>query len=640
MSETCAWLTILQLVFPLLCFLNFAPAISRYGFAWAGLAGIALYEVILLTTPLILGHLEYLHPHVYRAAYVGVAGLLACRGIFCLKPLFKALISIRYRPQWIDPVIVLCLYTFGAIAVYELVRAWKGGPPEFDTIGYHVPRAMLWTWHGNFRPWVTAIWQQLGSAYGGSASLLPSVFLGCGYLSFSWVSVLYGIGAALGVHVIARALGLSGRASLLAMLAFLTFPPTFLRLRGVSSDIAATFPVIAGIAFFMTHASHRVGIFLLVSLTGLGMACKQYVVFSAAFIFLVLSVVYRKRVWKLENVSPALLGGCATLFLLFLSYYPVYVAFGDVVGGAVGRDHSVMGRGFDGMRDSVAYNLNTWLAEPLAALPRAQGEEWFRRLGFSKLNELSTLGPTVEFLPSYNGNDLRSGLVPLIALPWLVMAIPRGRRLLVFFGFLLLVAVQTAPIALNTTGRFVIIPLAAFALLWGFRARTAPLIVAFFIMASFLVSRHHMGMQEYIPTVSAQWIPDRGECPEFSQSVRDDTLLVLTRSLSTDATISTRDGRTKFEYVACPDDDNWPQHLANLRGSYRWFAMYPETGKMTPGPMFDTLYKKNCARKTVTVEQMRGWLTQAGWHFVGLQKCGLDLWAASPAASAPVPPAS
>jgi hypothetical protein len=381
----------------------------------------------------------------------------------------------------------------------------------------------------------------------------------------------------------------------------------------------------------MSHASHRVGVFLLVALVGLGMACKQYVLFSAAFVLLVFAYIYRRRIWTRASIAPAAAGGLVALFFLFLSYYPVYVAFGDVVGGFMGREHSVIGRGFDGMRDSVAFNLISWLAEPLSVLPRSVGLEWFEFLGFSRLCEIATLGRSADFLPQYNGNDLRSGIIPLLALPWLVMALPRGYRIIAFVGFILLVAAQTAPISLNITGRFVIIPLAAFALLWGKRAESRPLIVGLLALTSLLISRDYFGMQEFVPKVTTQWFPERGECPELSGSVGGDTMLLLTRSLSTDAAVSTRDGRTKFEYVSCPDDDDWPRHLQNLRSRYKWFAMYPETGKMTPGPMYETLFKKSCAGKTVTLEQMKGWLIQSGWNFVGRQKCGLDLWSAAPA---------
>ena len=627
MLDNCRWLTVLQLVMPLLCVLNFAPCVARYGFMWAGLAGIALYQVILFTTPLALGMIGSLDQSIFRIVYVGLAAALAIRGLFCVWPLIKAVGKIRYRPQIVDLFICGCFYLFGSILVYELVRAWKWGPSEYDAISYHIPRAMLWSWHGNLVPWATANWQQVGSALGGSASLLPSVFLGCGYLNFSWAGVLYGIGGGFGVFVIARSFGLSGRAACLAMLVFLTFPSTLMRVRGVSSDIAAAFPVIAGFALFRSIENTKKGVIVFLALLGLGMACKQYIFFSGAFVIVVLAVTLRRQLLTKAMIVPACAGAMVALFFLFLSYYEVYAAFGDIAGGSMGRDHSTVAMGFKGVKDSVVYNILAWITEPLSVLERSDGELWFKRLGFVSIYEFFGLPAGIFYLPQYNGHDLRSGVIALVALPWLIGGIAKGYRTLVVVGFLLFVAIQVAPISLNLTGRFLTVPLACFAVFWGLRARTRPILVSLFVIAALLVTRSKLGMAVWVPEVSAQWFPERGECgATLAQSVNKDTLLLLTRSLATDAVVSGREGEIRFEYVSCPDDNNWPALFTRLREQYKWFAMYPDQGKLSPGPKHETTFKRSCGDKTVTLEELRSWLTGAGWHFVGVQKCGIDLW--------------
>jgi hypothetical protein len=298
--------------------------------------------------------------------------------------------------------------------------------------------------------------------------------------------------------------------------------------------------------------------------------------------------------------------------------------------------------GFKGVKDSVVYNILAWITEPLSVLERSDGELWFKRLGFVSIYEFFGLPAGIFYLPQYNGHDLRSGVIALVALPWLIGGIAKGYRTLVVVGFLLFVAIQVAPISLNLTGRFLTVPLACFAVFWGLRARTRPILVSLFVIAALLVTRSKLGMAVWVPEVSAQWFPERGECGATLAPVVDkDTLLLLTRSLATDAVVSGREGKVRFEYVSCPDDNNWPALFTRLREQYKWFAMYPDQGKLSPGPKHETRFKRSCGDKTVTLEQLQGWLAEAGWHFVGLQKCGIDLWTTnSENVAAPVVPSS
>lgn len=630
MSETCYWLTLFQLALPILCVLNFSRSIKRYGFIWAGLAGLTLYQVINLTTPLLLGNLRHLEVPVFRVVYLAIGAILAARAIFGARALFVAVSSLRYRPKWVDPFLLACVALGLNLWLNQLFDAWRSGPAEFDANNYHIPRALMWSWHGNFDGWGTSIWQQLGAALGGSASLLPPVFLGCGFVTFSWAGTFYSLGAALGVFVIGRSLGLSHRAALISLLAFLSFPTLCLRVSGVNSDIAATFPVIAATALFLSLDSMRARAFIFPCLLGVGMACKQYALFSGALIGLVLTIYSWREIWNWRVIGSGIAGCLAAGFFMFLSYYPIYTLFGDLMGGSAGKANSNLGGGSREIIRSLAYQFIHWLSEPVSAIrSEPLREEWYFKLGFGKLYGLFDLHTGNSYVPIFTGNQLRAGFLSIAALPFLIFGVKRGYRWLALIGFIALCVAQLAPLSLNTTGRFVVVPLAAFALLWGARAEKYPIIVTLCVIGAYCGTLWRLGITEWLPNYSLNRISSYTECKELPELLQGQTLNLLTRPLSIDSNIAGRLGLARFEYAYCPADRDWPKYLSELREKSPWFGMYPEL-PLVPGVNYPSGLGYPCQNERVPLEQMKSWLEATGWRFHSKLNCGVEIYTTNP----------
>ena len=626
MSESCYWLTLFQLALPILCILNFSREIKRYGFIWAGLAGLTLYQVINFTTPLLLGNIRHLEVPVFRAVFLSIGAILALRALFTLPHLGRAIIAIRYRPKWVDPLLALCTALALSLWLSQLFEAWRGGPSEFDANNYHIPRALMWSWHGNFDGWGTSTWQQLGAALGGSASLLPPVFLGCGFVTFSWAGTFYSLGAAFGVFVIGRALGLSHRSAYISLLAFLSFPTVCLRSSGVNSDIAATFPAIAATALFLTLERMTARAFIFPCLLGLGMACKQYVLFSGALIGLVLTIASWKRLWNWRVFAAGFAGCLGAAFCMALSYYPIYVLFGDLMGGSAGKANSNLGASFHDVSRSLAYQFIHWLSEPISAIkPDQLREEWYFKLGFGKLYGLFDLHTGSQYIPQFTGNQLRSGFLSIAALPMIIFGVKRGYRWLALVGFIALCIMQLAPLAINTTGRFVVIPLAAFALLWGARAEKYPILIALCIIGAYWGTRATLNITEWVPNYSLNRVISYTECQELPELLQGSPLNLLTRPLSIDSNVAGRLGRAKFEYAYCPADRDWPKYLKGLKNTSRWFGMYPEL-PLAPGVNYTSALGYPCQNERVPLEQMKSWLEETGWKFHSKLNCGLLMY--------------
>jgi hypothetical protein len=626
MSESCYWLTIFQLALPVLCVLNFARHIAHYGFMWMGLAGLTLYQVILFTTPLLLGNLRHLEVPTYKAALFTIGAILALRTILGLKALGKAIIALRYRPRWVDPLLLLCSALALNLWITQLFSAWRMGPSEFDANNYHIPRVFLWSWHGNFDGWGTATWQQLGAAFGGSASLLPSIFLGCGFVTFSWAGTLYSLGASLGVFVIGRSLGLSCRASYLSLLAFLIFPSVALRVSGVSSDIAATFPAISAVALFLSLQRTESKVFYFPALMGLGMACKQYVLFSGTLLGLVLILKSWNSLWNRRVILSGIAGVGVALFFLFLSYFPIYQMFGDLMGGSAGKANSNLGGNIQAIISSLAYQFIHWLSEPISVISnQTEREYWYFKLGFGELYKLFNLHSGSQYIPVFTGNNLRTGLLSIAALPILIFGVKRGYRWVTLLGFIALCVIQLAPLSLNTTGRFLIVPLAGFALLWGARSEKYPILVTLCVIGAYWGTRAHLNITEWKPDTSLKLVIGYSECKELPNMLGSESISLLTRPLAIDSNIPGRLGLARFEYAYCPGDGNWPKYLEELKTKSRWFAMYPER-PLAAGVNYPSNLGYPCQGGRVELEQMKSWLAATGWQFVAKLECGLEVY--------------
>jgi hypothetical protein len=413
---------------------------------------------------------------------------------------------------------------------------------------------------------------------------------------------------------------------LLAALAFLSFPTVLLRSKGVNTDIAAAFPVLAAIAFLRSCRSINKAVFLFVALCGIGIAAKQYVLFPAAVVALVFVYQSFQKLRNRWTFLAASAGAAVGLFIIFLSYYPVYLAFGDINGG--NKDLSNIGRGFKGVLESLGYTSINWLCEPFSIGSKAQAEYLFDLFRIEDLYRIIGMSLSKGSISGFNGNEMRSGVLSLVFLPWLIFGVKRGYRLIAVLGFLVLVVAQMAPLSLNFTGRFVLVPLAAFAVLWGARAERSQLLVSLCIIAAFLITREKVGLRSWWPEYRKELFFSYADCKDLDRYTKGDTLWLLARPLATDARVVSRTGGgSKFEYIACPEEGDWVSHLKSSKDLYQWLGFYPEQGVMASGPIYNSLFRKrSCFGLGLTADDFRVALKEAGWESVTRLGCGLELW--------------
>ena len=628
MSETCRLYALLMMVLPLLFILSVGHRSRDKGFAWCIMVGATLYEVFSFSVPLILGNLGYLTVDLYREIMWGVAVVAALFGLLRFPVVVKTLIGVRYRPRWEDIPLAAALWLVWTLVRHDHQFNWVTGPVQFDAMNYHIPRALQWIWNGSMQPYRTSIWQQVGHAYGGTASAVTPVFYGCGFLGSGFNSFVYNLGAAAAVLVIGRALGLSVRAALAGALAFLSFPAIGVRFADVNTDIAAAFPVIAGTALFLTRDNLGQGLRRFIALVGMGTACKQYVAFPAVPIGLMLIAPHLRALGSVRNIGSATVGMGVGLVACALSYYPIYLGFGDLTGGGVAHQLSTIQGGMPAVREALEYTFVSWFLEPLGAVPPEPRGEIFQALNLAPVYKSIAfdVGPQG---PSLDNEHTRSGVLPMLLLPWLLLGVPRGKRLYALLGFTAICLAQFTPLARNHSGgRFAIIPLAAFALLWGARAARRGFVVATLIVvalaANYEYLRHwHLWGEKFIPEREDNWA--------LGQRLNGETALLLSSDLSVDALVSGKLATVRYTYVNCPLDGDWVKMLADYKQRYRYFILPASHEKFVPGPLYVSRFGKECQR--ISVDEIRAWLTQSGWRFDRIAYNRIELWTTEPITS-------
>jgi len=583
------------------------------------MAGVAVYQTTIFCSTVVLGHLEILFPPYYRVALASVAVVALVFSLISLPAWWRATTSIRYRPAWVDIIIAFIVGTFLYTTWLEIKFDWTHGPEFFDSMAYHVPRALLWSWHGNFHPWRTAVWQQIGHPVGGSGSMLPLVLMGRGWLGGGWTGTVYAFGAAASLFVIARSLKLSVRSSFLSSMCLLACPVVGLRFSDVTTDMGAASPVLAGVALLRTLPLSK-GIFYFIALSGLGAACKQYVVFPVILFSLVTFIPRWREVLFDRKTLVNFFGGVATAAAACLiSILPLREAFGTITGGAEAMTLNGFYYGPSAVIRATKLTFLNWLVEPLSILqllerlkhvPEKTVETFSNWIGMATLYR-DYLNSDVWY-PVFTPFNTRSGFIPLIALPWLIMSVKRGWRWVVTALFISLFLTQVSVFSVNYWApRFMILNLAAFALLWGCRAERNPFIVSIVIFCGMYSSFRYAEplrreLRGYSPNIehmrAAAGLVTPGE-----------QIWLLTIGLANDAHWGGRLGTYRFEYVACPLDGDWIGLFTKLKEGGRWFLLPTNGDIIKPGPSFETLMGPICPNTTVAT--MKKYLSETGWRF-------------------------
>lgn len=620
--------SILHLTLPPLSILATGRLAPRRGLVWTVVAGLALYESALLSIGLLLGHLGLLRAPRPLILFCFVTALLLALAVKGAGPTWRAARAALtgIKPRAVD----LCFAAAALLTAYliglQVARDWIYGTVNFDSLSYHIPRALLWSWHGDFRPWPAPVWQQVGLPVGGDAMLLPGVFLGIGWLGSGWATAWLSLGAAAAVFAATRDLGIGRRPALVAALALFSFPAVGPRLVEVNTDIAAAFPLLAAWVLVTRAGSVAEAAFLFPALCGIGVACKANVALAVLVLALAL---FGSRLREALLDRRALLAAAAGTLLAALmcaaSYLPVYRLFGDLLGGSEGWGHSSLRQGPAGERRAALFGTLHWLVEPFALVSEPPRFDLLDRLGVGRAYRALGAGTRERWYPAIDPNTNLSGVFPFLALPWLLAALPKGKRLagtLVFLGLLLALF---APVNPNCyASRFSVVLLAAFAVLWGFRAARSPALVAIFLLAS-LVADAVVLQWRIVPRLADARVPDRNF--QIAATLGRRTLWLLTGSLSSDAQIAGRRANVRFEYLACPPDGDWVRHFGEARRTSPWLLLNVNVPKLGTGPAYYSAFGPPCPG--LLIPDLQRALAVAGWHPV-FAEFGYQIWSAEP----------
>jgi hypothetical protein len=540
--------------------------------------GLVLYETLLLGTGLVLGHVGALRPTPYAAAHVcllGALGVLAWRR----RAASRARVGWPDIRRWIltrrgaaaAALAAAVLLLFGIQVAADAVL----GTRQWDALGYHLPRSMIWSGQGSLEPFPTPSWHQLGLPVGANLVLGSKIFLGLGWAGAAWVNALLTLGAVTSVFLVGLDLGLGRWRAALAALLFASFPAVGERVSSVSSDMAATFPVLAGYLAWTRARDSTQGLGLFLLLAGVGVACKPTV---APFVLLLGAVAAHRAWisgWRPRPSWSVALGAACALALTAGSFWPVYEAFGSLVGGPAGEAHAV--RDATGFVRSVLVNAVNWALEPLGYVPDAF-RSWMPevvRTVYAPLGvrfEADRLPASViDWAPWPSPDSGRTGALSVVLLAAFAPSFPRKvRRIGLPLFALAFVAVSGMFTHQPYSGRFTLTLLAGYALLWtssGVFARPAcrrwlAAITACNLAAALAVTCH-LTRRDF--RLSA----DGGTFDLLDERARlavKDRLggapLWLLSAGSLDALVPGPEVAFPFRYLVCPADGDWPAAIA------------------------------------------------------------------------------
>gem|GEM_PF-1864193 len=623
--------TIIHLALPPLSILAMGRFAPRRGVVWTIVAGLALYETALLTFGFLLGYLGLLRAPGPLVLWSFLGALLLALAVRNLGSTWKAaraaLAGVRPRP--VDAFLGLVVLATAYIIGLQVARDWTVGTVNFDSLSYHIPRALLWSWHGDFRPWPAPYWQQVGHAIGGDVLLLPGVFLGIGWVGASWTTVWLSVGAAAAVFAAARSLGIGRRPSFVAALAFFSFPVVGMRLVDVNSDMAAAFPIVAAWALVVRARSSAEAAFLFPALCGVGVASKANV--APAVLVLAIALFGRRLRTVLLDwraLTAAAVGIVVAALFCAGSYLPIYRLFGDLMGGGEGRGLSSYREGPKKMERMVLLGTLQWLFEPFALVPESRRiyilhdvvkiERVYRAFGAS-VNQ--------DWYPAIHPHKNRSGVFPLLALPWLLAALPKGRRLGAGLLFLAVLIALFAPINPNIwSPRFSVVLLAAFAVFWGFRAVRSPGLVPVWLLAALVVDAVFLGAPNLRELNRLRRAPDWNA--PIAAAVGSHTLWLLNGPMTADAQIAGRRADVCFAYLTCPRDGDWKRLFAGIRETSPWLLLNNNVKEVGTGPGYLSAFGPPCPN--VPVVKLQNALSETGWR-LAFGDYGYQVWSAEPA---------
>ena len=633
---------LLYVALPILCVSAVPPRPGPGTAAMRVVYGIAAWQTLVLVLGIALGLGGRLTTGPYAFATGAVVALLAVPA-WRNRPRVTGL----RRRRWLRTrrglaAAVLSLGVMVALGA-QLAGDVSHGTRQGDGLWYHIPRILFWTQQGSFEPWLTPTWQQLGLPVGADVVLGVPVFLGLGWAGTAYVTALLTVGASACVYLAALDLGLSRWNSVMATLLFATFPAVGARVGAANSDIAAAFPVLAGYVALVRSrdASRALAAFLL--LNAVGIACKPTVAPLAMIVAAAALWRHRARLVGQTNLLWPAAGVMAGVAVTASSYWPIYLAFHDLLGGPHGR--ALAATDASSALRAVAANATQWLLEPLAYVP----EGWrgslpaiiarlYRALGVESGPPLVKMADLSLWQPLPLPDFARTGLVALAALPWVAVGLsPSARRSALPLWLLGFVGVSGLTYVQPWGGRFGVVLLAGYALLWAAsrrfssrRGRWALVCVAggnvlallgvVVLMAWFDATRHAKPGGAYDFTTRAMR-------EEIAHALDGRPLWVATQG-SLDALIPGPEVAFPFRYFVCPADGDWARALERSGTEAPVLALvHGGRDQIRVGPDWPRPGSHACA--TVRVDEVRSALDRSGWR-PWMANHLVDVWAFAP----------
>lgn len=605
---------------------------GRFLFSERLVSGVALYGLILFFAGAVLGHVNYLKTHIYVSIITIIFLLLSWASWRNRKN-----IEISFRKRWLRT--RRGQFSFGLLLCASLVFfaqiGFDGlyGTRHYDGLWYHIPRVLFWAQNGNFESWATPVWAQIGLPVGANIILGHKILLGEGWNGIGYLTGIFTVGAAVCVYIAALDFRLKKWQALLSAILFFSFPAIGMRLWTVNSDMIAAFPVLAAYIALRRMKDGESAFAIFIVLNGLALACKPTV---APLLFL-LGVIglwrNRQKVIMIRKFSMPCLALFFAFSLVFLSYWPVYQAFNDFQAGDGGRSHKVSN--FKEFTSAVTMSAVHWLVEPLGYFHAGGGqgvrgitEPIYEALGGSRVDVDDS------WLPSPNQDTGRSGLASLwlLPIPLLGFALPIRCRIV---GIFLLASVSLSGMVnfKPWNARYTIILLAGYALIWAgsdlWNRGVRRWFFGWFVCLNLIVllgvtlvviykdrTIHGKPGEYYVPIY-----------PEDRQLILDtlqDKPILFVSQEFPDALLVGTDVDFHYEYLICPEDNDWTKLFLEAAERSNWIAVYHNGERVVvPGPVWQRPGWHTCSE--VKMESLGIYLAEAGWRLHKHNKY-VDLW--------------
>jgi hypothetical protein len=245
-------------------------------------------------------------------------------------------------------------------------------------------------------------------------------------------------------------------------------------------------------------------------------------------------------------------------------------------------------------------------------IPDSKRESVFEFLRMKELYDW--LGLSTRWFPQLHSGENRTGIFPLLLLPWLIFAVPPRFRLAILALFIALFCSLTSTLSLNLGApRFALLSSALFAALWGLRGARNPLIVGTLVLFASWIPLNFV-----MRSNSANWLPNYLEEKEPYKKVGDalngEPLLIFSRGLAVDAFASGRHGRWHFEYIDCPPVGmSYHDWLVSLKERSHWIKLDFESPRVRFGPVYESNLGRMCDE--ITREDLKRELENTGWKY-------------------------